>query len=84
MKTIGYGVIGWGFMGRTHAQSARNVPLYYKGLDFRPELLRQVPNILSEIPGGAEYRDVVCLADVSGRTCELYHDLAREHILLRL
>ncbi len=38
MKTIGYAVIGWGFMGRTHAQSARNVPLYYKGLDFRPEL----------------------------------------------
>lgn len=38
MKTIGYGVIGWGFMGRTHAQSARNVPLYYKNLDFRPAL----------------------------------------------
>lgn len=38
MKTIRYAVIGWGFMGRTHAQAARGVPLYYKDLDFRPEL----------------------------------------------
>ncbi|MDO4739262.1 MAG: Gfo/Idh/MocA family oxidoreductase [Eubacteriales bacterium] len=38
MKTIRYAVIGWGFMGRTHAQAARAVPLYYKGLDFKPEL----------------------------------------------
>ena len=53
-------------------------------LHFRPELLKQAPNILSEIPGGAEWQDIVCLADVSGRPCELYHDLAREHILLRI
>ena len=51
-------------------------------LHFRPELLNRVPNIIPEIPGGEEYRDTVCLADVSGRTCELYHDLAKEHILL--
>lgn len=38
MKTIGYAIIGWGFMGRTHAQAARGVPLYYRDLDFRPEL----------------------------------------------
>ena len=51
-------------------------------LHFRPELLNRVPNIIPEIPEGEEYRDTVCLADVSGRTCELYHDLAKEHILL--
>ena len=51
-------------------------------IHFRPELLDRLPNIISEIPGGAEHRDTVCLADVSGRTCELYHDLAKEHILL--
>ena len=33
-----------------------------------PELLNRVPNIIPEIPGGEEYRDTVCLADVSGRT----------------
>ena len=53
-------------------------------LHFRPELLNRLPNIISEIPGGAEYRDTVCLADVSGLTCELYHDLAKEHILLHI
>ena len=50
---------------------------------FRPELLRLVPDRITEIPGGAQRQDVVCLADVSGRDCELYHDLAEEHILLR-
>ncbi len=54
-----------------------------KTLHFRPELLGRVPNIITEIPGGAEYGDVVRLADVSGRKCELYHDLTNEHILLR-
>ena len=53
-------------------------------LHFRPELLRQVPNLIGEIPGGEAYRDVVCLADVSGQECELYHDLGDEHILLRV
>ena len=55
-----------------------------KTLHFRPELLKQVPNIIREIPGGAEWQDVVCLADVSSRTCELYHDLTNERILLRI
>ena len=34
-------------------------------IHFRPELLRQVPNLIGEIPGGEEKQDVVCLADVS-------------------
>ena len=51
-------------------------------LHFCPELLRQAPNIIADIPGGAEHQDVVCLADVSDRICELYHDLKNEHILL--
>ena len=53
-------------------------------LHFRPELLRQVPNLIGEISSGEAYRDVVCLADVSGQECELYHDLGDEHILLRV
>lgn len=51
---------------------------------FRPELLRHVPNLIAEIPGGEAYSDVVCLADFSGMDCELYHDLTDEHILLRV
>ena len=51
---------------------------------FRPELLKQVPNMITAIPGGAGYEEAVCLADVSGCCCELYHDLTEEHILLRI
>ena len=53
-------------------------------LSFRPEILRRMPNLIGEIPGGEEYEDVICLADVSDRKCELYHDLTEEHILLRI
>jgi len=52
-------------------------------IHFRPELLRQVPNLIGEIPGGEEKREVVCLADVSALDCRLYHDLTNEHILLK-
>ena len=38
MKTIGVGIIGWGFMGKTHAQALRSLPLFYPGADFRAEL----------------------------------------------
>ena len=34
MKTIGIGVIGWGFMGKTHAQALRSLPLFYPGAGF--------------------------------------------------
>ena len=52
-------------------------------LHFRPELLKEVPDILPETETGDGMRDVIRLADVSGRNCELYHDLTEEHILLR-
>ena len=38
MKTIGIGVIGWGFMGKTHTQALRSIALFYPGIDFRVEL----------------------------------------------
>ena len=38
MKEIGVGVIGWGFMGKTHTQALRSLPLFYPGADFRPSL----------------------------------------------
>ena len=53
-----------------------------KTLSFRPDLLLQAENIVSGIPGGEALHKVVCLADVSGRHCTLYHDLADEHVLL--
>lgn len=38
MKTISIGVIGWGFMGMTHTQALRNIPLLYPGADFQIRL----------------------------------------------
>lgn len=38
MQDIGVGIIGWGFMGRTHTHALRAMPLFYPGLDFRPVL----------------------------------------------
>lgn len=38
MKQIGIGVIGWGFMGRTHTHALREMSLFYPDADFRPVL----------------------------------------------
>lgn len=38
MKTIGIGLIGWGFMGRTHTEALRNIALFYPDADFRVSL----------------------------------------------
>ena len=38
MKSIGVGIIGWGFMGRTHTHALRSIPLFYRNLDFEPRL----------------------------------------------
>ncbi len=39
MKTIGIGVIGWGFMGRTHTLAVRSLPLFYPDAPFRARLV---------------------------------------------
>ena len=38
MKKIGIGIIGWGFMGKTHAQALRSLPLFYPNAGFEPVL----------------------------------------------
>ena len=38
MKTISIGVIGWGFMGKTHTHALRSIPLFYPGADFEIRL----------------------------------------------
>lgn len=39
MRKIGVGIIGWGFMGKTHTHALRSIPLFYPGIDFEPELV---------------------------------------------
>jgi hypothetical protein len=36
MQEIGVGIVGWGFMGRTHAHVLREIPLFYPGCGFKP------------------------------------------------
>ena len=39
MKKIGIGIIGCGFMGKTHSFGAKTIPLYYDNLPFLPVLV---------------------------------------------
>ena len=39
MKTIGIGIIGWGFMGKTHTLALRSIPLFYPDAGFAPKLV---------------------------------------------
>ena len=39
MKTIGIGIIGWGFMGRTHPLAIRSLPLFYPDAGFEAKLI---------------------------------------------
>lgn len=38
MRQIGMGVVGWGFMGKTHTHALREMGLFYSEADFRPVL----------------------------------------------
>jgi predicted dehydrogenase len=50
LKTYRVGLIGAGFMGRTHAWCWRSLPFFYEGLDYRCELA----GITTSRPGTAE------------------------------
>jgi predicted dehydrogenase len=39
MKKIGIGIIGCGFMGKTHTYGAKTIPLHYNNLPFQPQLV---------------------------------------------
>ena len=74
MKTIGVGVIGWGFMGKTHTHALRSLPLFYPGMDFRVELkcvcARHIENAraAAEAAGFArctdDYRALLAMEDI--------------------
>ncbi len=51
---------------------------------FCPDLLKRSQNIVSDLPQGEKWKDVVTLIDVSGQNCTLYHDLTNERILICL
>lgn len=54
MKTIGIGLIGWGFMGRTHTHALRDLALYYPNIDFRVRLVHVCSRRLEKAKEAAE------------------------------
>lgn len=50
MKEFHVGVIGYGFMGKTHTHSYKTIPLYYSNLPFTIRL----EGICDTVPGAAE------------------------------
>ena len=49
---------------------------------FHPEYLSQGKNMISELPQGEVWKDVVMLAYVSGQNWTLYHDLNNQRFLI--
>ena len=53
-----------------------------KTIHFCPEKLESSKDIVSEFEQRSELADIVHVYDVSGRNCEVYNDVAAEHLLI--
>ncbi|MCQ2508847.1 MAG: PEP/pyruvate-binding domain-containing protein [Lachnospiraceae bacterium] len=51
---------------------------------YAPELLKEVPDIVEEFEGGDVMKEIVSVYDMSGTECELYNDLEKEHLIVRI
>ena len=51
---------------------------------YAPELLKTVPDIVEEFEGGDVMKEIVSVYDMSGTECELYNDLEKEHLIVRI
>ena len=74
MRDIGVGIVGWGFMGRTHAHALREMPLFYPGCGFRP-VIKSVCSRRATVAAGAaealgaphftdDYRELLAREDI--------------------
>ena len=74
MKEFRIGIIGWGFMGRTHAHSIRSMGLFYPGAGFRATIAGVCSRRLEMAKAGAEelgaefytddYRELLAREDI--------------------
>lgn len=74
MQSIGMGVIGWGFMGKTHTHALREMPLFYPGAPFAPRLVSVCARTRAHVQdametagflsGTTDYREVLAREDV--------------------
>jgi len=74
MQEIGVGIVGWGFMGRTHAHALREIPLFYPDCGFRPvirsvcsrrpEIAREAAQLLGAPHFTCDYRELLARPDI--------------------
>ncbi len=55
-----------------------------KTIHYAPEKLKNCPDITGQFDDGEELSEIVHVYDVSSRQCEVYHDVAGEHLLITL
>ena len=55
-----------------------------KTMHFAPEKLKACPDIVNEFEAGDELQDIVHIYDVKDKKCEVYDDVANEHLLITL
>lgn len=74
MRTLGIGVIGFGFMGKTHTYGYRNIPLYYDPAparlklvgvaDIVPERAQQAAELGGFEFGTTDWRELIARDDI--------------------
>lgn len=94
MKQIGVGIIGWGFMGKTHAHALREIPLFYPGCGFRPVIRSVCSGRIENARAGAEalgaphftddYRALLARDDIDVVSISTPNDLHEEIALAAL
>ena len=55
-----------------------------KTIHFVPEKLKNRPDLVGQSENGPALADIVHVCDVSAMRCEVYNDVASEHLLITL
>ena len=55
-----------------------------KTIRFAPEKLQHCADIVDRFENGKALSDIVHVYEVRGRTCEVYNDVANEHLLITM
>lgn len=94
MKKISVGVIGWGFMGRTHTQALRSIPMFYPNCGFEIELKCICSRRLEKAQAAAkaagferftgDYRELLAMDDIDVVSICTPNDLHEEMAIAAL
>lgn len=55
-----------------------------KTLIYKPDLLKEIPDIVDQFDGGEVLKGIISVYDTSETECELYNDLEKEHLVVRV